>query len=84
MNFFYYFADMFFLYIYNDHFDVITENSTLDGKGSFIYYTKTYDILKTKDRSEIMEIMFYIAAVQTDNFLYYFLSGPNSKPARLQ
>lgn len=74
----------FFLYIDIDHFDVITENLSLDGKGSFIYYTKTSDILKPKDRSEIMEIMFYIAAVQTDNFPYFFLSGPNFKPARLQ
>lgn len=48
----------FFLYIDIDHFDVITENLSLDGKGSFIYYTKTSDILKPKDRSEIMEIMF--------------------------
>lgn len=74
----------FFLYIYIDHFDVITENSSLDGKGSFIYYTKTDDILKHEDRSEIVEIMFYIAAVQTANFLYFFLSGPNIRPARLQ
>lgn len=74
----------FFLYIYIDHFDVITENSSLDGKGASINYTKTYDILKPEDRSEIMEIMFYIAAVQTYNFLYFFLSGPNFKPARLQ
>lgn len=73
----------FFLYIDMDHFDVITENSSLVGKGTFIYYTKTYDILKPEDRSEIMEIMFYMAVVQTYNFLYFFLSGPNFKPARL-
>lgn len=73
-----------FLYIDMDHFDVITENSSLVGKGAFIYYTKTYDILKPEDRSEIMEIMFYMAVVHTYNFLYFFLSGPNFKPARLQ
>lgn len=61
-----------FLDISIDHFDAITENMSLDGKRASIHYTKTYDILKSKDRSEIMDIMFYMAAIQTYNFLFPF------------
>lgn len=61
-----------FLDISIDHFDAITENSCLDGKWASIHYTKTFDILKPKDRSEIMDILFYMAAIQTYNFLFPF------------
>lgn len=61
-----------FLDISTDHFDVITENMSLDGKRASIHYTKTFDILKPKDRSEIMDILFYMAAIQTYNFLFPF------------
>lgn len=53
-----------------DHFDAITENLSLDGKRPSIHYTKTYDILKPKVRSEI--IMFYMATIQMYNFLFPF------------
>lgn len=61
-----------FLDISIDHFDAITESLCLDGKRASIHYTKSYDILKQKDRSEIMDIMFYMAAIQTYNFLFPF------------
>lgn len=61
-----------FLDISIEHFDAITENLCLDGKRASIHYTKSYDILIQKDRSEIMDIMFYMAAIQTYNFLFPF------------
>lgn len=55
-----------------DHVDAISENSFLNGKQASIHYTKTYKILKPRDRSEIMDIMFYMAAIQTSKFLFPF------------
>lgn len=61
-----------FLDISTDHFEAITENKSLEGKRASIHYTKTFDILKPNDRSEVMDIMFYMAAIQSYNFLFPF------------
>lgn len=61
-----------FLDISTDHFEAITENKSLEGKQASIHYTKTFDILKPSDRSEVMDIMFYMAAIQSYNFLFPF------------
>jgi hypothetical protein len=56
--------------ITKEHTQAINENTALDGKDAKIYYTETYDILNSADRSKFMDIMLYFAAVQSCNFIY--------------
>ncbi|XP_056002778.1 uncharacterized protein LOC125661343 isoform X2 [Ostrea edulis] len=60
---------MFFvLDITKEHLDAIQRNEALEGKRSSIHYTKTYNILTPGDRSEVQDILYYMAAIQNFNF----------------
>lgn len=56
--------------ITQDHVDVLKEKNPglLEDKSANICYTEAFDILKPEGRKAVMDIMFYFASIQTDDF----------------
>lgn len=57
-----------YLEITSDHIKACENNASLKDKKAFISYTETFDILKPEGRKKIMDIMFYMARIQTYDF----------------
>ncbi|XP_071177720.1 uncharacterized protein [Mytilus edulis] len=57
------------------HYDTWTKNKVSENLKSYIQYTKSYDIMKAEDRSEIMDLLFWLGCVQKGDFEHYFFFG---------
>lgn len=57
------------------HYDTWTKNKVSENLKSYIQYTKSYDIMKAEDRSEIMDLLFWLGCVQKGVFEHYFFFG---------
>lgn len=61
-----------FLDISYEHLFAIEENMPLDNMNGRILYTDYFDILEPKGRSQVMDILFYMARIQTLDFIHPF------------